>query len=464
MELEKLFAYKTDRIIDVIEKINNNALKTAFIVDNNQHLLGIVSDGDIRRAILNDIPLTTSIEEIMNKNPLVGKIGISEAKILDILLDKVIQIIPILDDNKKVVKYYHLRDFIKEKFLKDTVKESITTKQSKKVLIIGGAGYIGSMLSRILLEQGYFIRVLDNLTFGEKSIADLKLNPNFELIVGSYTNFEKLIPCLKNVDAVVHLAAIVGDPAGNIDPELTEEINYHGVKVLAEFCKFYRIQRLIFTSTCSVYGASNNDILNEESLLNPVSLYAETKLKAEKALLKAKTKFFHPCIIRLATVFGLSYRMRFDLVINLLTALSIRKKEISIFSGKQWRPFVHVKDVGRSILNILNQPIEKISGEIFNIGNDKNNFQIEDIGELLRQIFPDIKVNKVEEKEDKRSYRVSFNKAKEILNFSAENIIEDGIKEIANYMYKTAIDITDSQYSNYKNFQYGEFESISFFE
>ena len=207
-----------------------------------------------------------------------------------------------------------------------------------------------------------------------------------------------------------------------------------------------------------------NELLSEESLLNPVSLYAETKLKAEKSLLKLRNDTFHPCILRLSTVFGLSHRMRFDLVVNILTAHAIKNKKISIFSGKQWRPLVHVKDVGMAIMNVLNQPIKKISGEIFNIGMEDNNYQIEEIGNLIKELFPEITINRVEEKEDERSYRVTFEKARTVLNYNAKYSLKEGIIEIAEYLKEEQIDFKESQYSNYKKVQFGVFDSISFSE
>lgn len=463
-KLEKLFAYQEDRIIDAIDIINQNLLKTVFIINKNKILIGIVSDGDIRRAILKNIPLTDPVKKIMNKNPLVAKIGIPEDEVLNILLKKNIQIIPILDNKRRVVEYYHITDFIKEKYLKKSVREVVDLKEAKKILVTGGAGYIGSQLVRILLESGYSVRVLDKLTFGKESVEELLQNPNFELIEGDYTKIEDLIPCLRNVYSVIHLAAIVGDPASKVDPELTEEINFYGVKILAEFCKYYEIDRLIFISTCSVYGASNNELLTEHSPLNPISLYAKTKLKAEKALIELSCEELDICILRLGTVFGWSNRMRFDLVVNLLTALSIKNKKISIFSSKQWRPFIHVKDVGYAILNVLNHSPENISGQIFNIGKDENNFQIEEIGKIMKNIFSDIKVIQVEDKEDNRSYRVSFKKVNEKLGFVPKYSLEDGIREIADILKKENINFKDMKYSNYKQFQHGIFESIAFFE
>ena len=464
IKLESLFAEIDAKIIDILQLMNENTLKTAFIVDSNKKLLGLVSDGDIRRALLKNIPLTASIEEIMNKNPLVAKIGIDEPDVLNILISKNILIIPVLDNERRIVDYYHITDFIKEKYLTKRIKISPSEDISKVILVTGGAGYIGSILVRILLDKGYAVRVLDSLNFGEESIKDLLSNPNFELIKGDYTKIENLIHCLNNVYAVVHLAAIVGDPAGKTDPELTEEVNYYGVKLLAQLCKHYKIERFIFISTCSVYGASKSETLTENSALNPVSLYAETKIKAEKALLSSKSKNFSPCILRLATVFGLSYRMRFDLVINLLTALSVINKEISIFSGKQWRPFVHVKDVAEAIINILNQPLGKISGEIFNIGKNNNNFQIEEIGKIMKDLFPDITVHQRENQEDDRSYRVNFDKATHILEFNAERDIQTGIKEITRFIKENQIDIKNPKYSNYKSSKFGIFNSIAFFE
>lgn len=462
IDLEMLFARKNNTIIEVVDIINKNLLKSAFIIDDNIKLLGIVSDGDIRRAILKGLALSEPIEKIMTKNPLVAKEGISEADILEILMNKRIEIIPVLNNERKVIDYYHLRDFIKEEFLTDSAIKSLDL--TEKVLVIGGAGYIGSTLVRLLLKNEFSVRVLDNLMFGRKSIQELFSNPKFEYIEGDCTKIEDLIPCLKNVKAVIHLAAIVGDPAGDIDPELTEETNFHSVKILGEFCKYYGIERLIFASTCSVYGSSKDQLLNENSPLNPVSLYAETKLKAEQALLKLKDENFHPCIMRLATVFGLSHRMRFDLVINLLTALAVKKKEISIFSGKQWRPFIHVKDVAKAIINILNQTPENISGEIFNIGMNENNFQIEEIGNLMNKIFPEIIVHQIKEKEDERSYRVSFDKAKNLINYKPEYKVADGIREIAKFVESENIDFRLSEYSNYKIVKYGIFDSIAFFD
>ncbi len=462
--LEKLFASENNTIIEVIEIINENELKTAFVIDNEKRLLGVVTDGDIRRAILKDIPLTSSINSIMNSKPFVIKTGIPESEVLKILLEKVILIIPVLDEKRRVVDYYHIYDFIKEEFLKVESEKKLSPKRYEWILVTGGAGYIGSTLVRILLEEGYSVRVLDKLVFGRESLEELKSNPKFQLIRGDFTKIEDLIPCLKDIIAVVHLAAIVGDPAGNIDPELTEETNFRSVKIFAEFCKYYGIKRFIFTSTCSVYGASSNELLSEESPLNPVSLYAETKLKAEKALFDLRNENFHPTILRLATVFGTSYRMRFDLVINLLTAFAKKRREISIFSGEQWRPFVHVKDVGNAISHILNQPLEKISGEIFNIGKDDNNYQIKEIGNIMKKIFLEIKVNIIEDKEDDRSYRVIFQKLIKNLNFTPEYDLEKGIREIADYLEKSDIDIGDKRFSNYKKVELGIYDSIYFAE
>ncbi|MFX0036484.1 MAG: NAD-dependent epimerase/dehydratase family protein [Candidatus Hermodarchaeota archaeon] len=461
-DIKKLIAYENDKIIDVIEIINKNELKHAFIVDKDEKLLGIVSDGDIRRAILNNFSLTLPVKDIMIKNPLIAKSGVSESDILNILIENKILIIPILDDKKRVIGYYHITDFIKEEFLRNTIKKEYDSKKTNRILVTGGTGYIGSILVRILLENNYSVRVLDKLLFGKESVDDLMVNPNFELIQGDFTKIEDLIQSLKDVSVVIHLAAIVGDPAGNVNPELTEETNFHGVKILAEFCKYYGIKKFIFLSTCSVYGASKNKILDEESELNPVSLYAKSKLKAEKALIQLKNNNFYPCILRLATVFGLSFRMRFDLVVNLLTAYAVNNKEISIYSGEQWRPFIHVKDVCYAILSILKAPNNIISGEIFNVANEKINYQIKDLGNLMNTIFPDIKVNYVKTKEDERSYRVTSKKLREKINFIPKYDLEDGVKEIAHFLKNNYIDVKDKRYSNYKNVHFGVFDSIYF--
>ena len=217
----------------------------------------------------------------------------------------------------------------------------------KSVLVVGGAGYIGSVLVRHLLAEGYRVRVLDSLLFGKKPLQDLLPQPRFQLIEADACRPETLFRATEGVDAVVHLAAVVGDPACDLDPEAARRTNYAATQLVAEACLKFGVRRMVFASTCSVYG-SNDQVVDEQSRLNPVSLYAATQIASERALLKLRSLKFHPTILRLGTAFGWSPRPRFDLVINLLTARAFFEKKIVIYNARQLRPFVHVSDISRA--------------------------------------------------------------------------------------------------------------------
>ena len=229
------------------------------------------------------------------------------------------------------------------------------------VLVVGGAGYIGSVLVRHLLAEGYRVRVLDSLLFGKKPLQDLLPQPRFQLIEADACRPEKLFQATEGVDAVVHLAAVVGDPACDLDPEAARRTNYAATQLVAEACLKFGVPRMVFASTCSVYG-SNNQVVDEQSRPNPVSLYAATKIASERVLLKLQSLKFHPTILRLGTAFGWSLRPRFDLVINLLTARAFFEKKIVIYNARQLRPFVHVSDISRAFRLVLQCPIQEVSG------------------------------------------------------------------------------------------------------
>ena len=223
----------------------------------------------------------------------------------------------------------------------------------KKILVTGGAGYLGSHVVKQLLDNDYKVRVLDDLSFGQIGIKKIKSNPNFELIKGDIRDLQSVLKSMEGVDGVIHLAGIVGDPASKIDPILSTEINYLSTKLVVDSALYFNIKQFVFASTCSVYGASNNDILNEKSKVNPVSIYADTKLKSEKIILDSYGKNFNPVIFRTGTLFGFSDRMRFDLAINFLSAQATKNNKITIEGGKQWRPFIHVHDAARAYLAAL---------------------------------------------------------------------------------------------------------------
>ena len=263
---------------------------------------------------------------------------------------------------------------------------------------------------------------------------------------------QDVICAFKDVDAVVHLGEIVGDPACSLNPDFTIEVNYMATKTLAEACCYCGIRRFIFSSSCSVYGA-NDSQLSEESALNPVSLYARCKVESERAILAIKDDYFSPVILRLATVYGLSYRPRFDLVVNLLTAKAVIEKKIKIFGGEQWRPFVSINDAADAILCILRAEDRIVKREIFNIGSNEQNYKLQVIGELIKKALPDIDVGIIKDNIDKRNYRVKFDKLTNSMGFKCKDRIIDEIVKMKEYILNSmAIDINDSRFNNYKTF------------
>jgi nucleoside-diphosphate-sugar epimerase len=320
--------------------------------------------------------------------------------------------------------------------------------RKKGVLVIGGAGYIGSTLVRQLLARNYRVRVLDSLLYGDGGIQELLQRPDFELIRGDSRDVESVVRSYRDIGAVIHLGAIVGDAACALEPSRTVEINLAATKMIADICKGYGVSRFLFASTCSVYGASDC-LLDEESRTNPISLYASTKLDSEDIILDAASPGFHPTILRLATAFGSSYRLRFDLVVNLLSIKALTEKRITLHGGGQWRPFIHVHDIARCFILCMESPPEKVSKQIFNAGSDDLTFTIAQLGRIICERIPGVKVDTMSET-DKRNYRVSFAKIRERLGFLCEKSIEDAVLEFKQlYEARLIGNYRDSQYSNH---------------
>jgi nucleoside-diphosphate-sugar epimerase len=269
-------------------------------------------------------------------------------------------------------------------------------------------------------------------------------------------SIERIVESIKGVDAVIHLGALVGDPASSIDSQKTLELNYHSVEMAANICKYHQINRFIFASTCSVYGLPENpeELLSEGDALNPVSLYAQSKVESERALLNLSDDNFSPTIFRMATIYGLSERMRFDLVVNILTAKAYHEGAIPIFGGKQYRPNVHVRDASQAYIDCLEAPINEVDREIFNVGSNEQNYQIEEIGEMVSEVFPDAELDFQRDNEDDRSYQVDFSKIRSTLGFEPEHTIKDGVREIRDAVEEGRFEnFEDPKYSNYKTLE-----------
>ncbi|HUT89222.1 MAG TPA: SDR family oxidoreductase [Thermoguttaceae bacterium] len=322
--------------------------------------------------------------------------------------------------------------------------------QMRNILVIGGAGYIGSALLPKLLEKGYHVRVLDRFIYGREPIQDLIGHSNLDLVEGDFCHVEKVVSAMQGMDAVVHLGAIVGDPACEIDHDVTLKVNLTATQMIAQVARASGIRRFVFASTCSVYGA-DDEILDERSEVKPISLYGKTKLAAERGLQGMADKAFVPTILRFGTIYGFSGRTRFDLVVNLLAAKAKVDGQITVYGGNQWRPFVHVDDAALAISQILNAPLALVGNETFNVGSDEQNYTIQQIGELVhKQVFTADLICE-DSATDRRNYRVSFRKIRNCLGFRPTWTVEEGIRQVIEAIASGDVeDYHDPKYHNVK--------------
>jgi nucleoside-diphosphate-sugar epimerase len=302
-----------------------------------------------------------------------------------------------------------------------------------RMLVTGGAGYVGSVVVEELLERGHAVRVLDSLAHGSvPSLLTAWGKPRFEFVRGDVRDPATRRRALEGVGAVLHLAAIVGDPACSREPDLAREVNQAATGELLDDAEAAGVERLVFASTCSNYGkmADSSVLATEDFELRPVSLYAETKVAAELDVLARSNNGLPTCCLRLATVYGPSPRMRFDLTVNEFTRDLTLDRELVVFGEQFWRPYVHVRDAARAACVALESPVETIRGEVFNVGDTSENYRKLDIVELLRERLPSASVSFVHRDEDPRDYRVSFDKVRDRLGFKPERTVADGIDEV----------------------------------
>lgn len=327
-----------------------------------------------------------------------------------------------------------------------------TERFKMKILITGGAGYIGSTLAPLLLAERHHVRVIDRLDHGGDPLLCSWADPNFEFLNGDVRDPKKVSAALAGIDAVVHLAAVVGDPACARQPDLARAINLEASLALIEESRRAGVQRFIFASTCSNYGKmkDQSSYVDEDSELRPVSLYAETKVAVEKALLASGNgQGWSPTPLRFATVFGTSPRMRFDLTVNEFTMEMLVKKRLVVFGEQFWRPYVHVRDAARAIKLVLESAPGKVAGRVFNVGATEQNFQKQQLVELIRPYAPDAIVEFVHKTEDPRDYRVSFARIKEELGFQLTRTVMQGIEEVARLVgNRVIVAFGDERYRN----------------
>jgi nucleoside-diphosphate-sugar epimerase len=297
------------------------------------------------------------------------------------------------------------------------------------VLVTGAGGYLGSVLTEQLLERGYRVRALDLFLFGEHGLDRVRGHPGLEIVRGDARDLQLVEKAVDGAAAAVCLASLVGEAACDRDPRGTVATNHIATLALAEACHYHGVERLLFASTDSAYGIREG-IMLEESPCNPLSLYARLKLDTEQRLLALPSDRTAVCVLRQATLYGLSPRMRFDLIINILTLHAVSRGKFTIFGGKQWRPLVHVADSAAAFVLAIEAPLDAIRGQVFNVGSNEQNVQIYQLGDLVGELIPEATRETTDVPPDLRDYHVSFDKISRVLGFRASRTIADGVVEI----------------------------------
>ncbi|MGE4552507.1 MAG: NAD-dependent epimerase/dehydratase family protein, partial [Desulfovibrionaceae bacterium] len=352
-------------ITDAMGVIQKAGTRGVFVCDEDGSLLGMVMDPDIRRAILKHGSLDISVRTIMKTTPFTIDQSLSPAERKQRYLDSGKLLAPVIDEKRRVVDYFWVQDMAQA-----SLADEAGVFPPSRVLVVGGAGYIGAPLVERMLHMGYKVRAFDLMLYDTNTLDEFKAHENFEFVRGDCRDTELLERALQDVQGVVHLGEIVGDPACSVNEDFTIDTNYMATARLVTSCAKLGIPRFVFTSSCSVYG-QNDEIVGETSDLHPVSLYARCKIECERVIMQTGQGRFCPTILRLSTVHGLSQRQRFDLVVNLLTIKALAEGKIQIFGGDQWRPFIAVKDICRGIIAVLQAPRAKVDHEVFNLGDNQ---------------------------------------------------------------------------------------------
>ena len=441
----------TDKVLKALKVFDRNNVNLAIVVNKKKEFLGIVTSADIRRGFLKGFTVNSSILKVYNSKPLFIKGNINEDRISNIISSKKFSqidppFIPLINENGKAY------DLIKKDQIYNYPKKSKSfSNMLPKILVIGGAGYIGSVLIEKLISKNFKVILFDKFVYNDINFFKKKYkNTDLKIINGDSQNINKIFNAVKESDAVIHLAELVGDPLCEKRPSKTYAINYLASITIGNICKNLGIDKFIYVSSCSVYGANKN-ITNEKSSINPLSIYAKLKALCEKNFIRNLGETIRPCILRLGTVYGASDRPRYDLVINLFSGLVANKKSITINGGKQWRPFIHVKDVADAIIKIINSDKKLVNGQIMNLVGE--NVQISKIGQIIKSIYPRVKIKYENSTSDNRDYRASNKKAKKIIKFRPNYKIVDGIKEVIDQTKRNKIkNLFNKKYINILNY------------
>ena len=433
----------SNTIKQAFSKIDGEFGKIITVVDKKKRLIGVLTAGDLRRGILSGFNPKDKIKKIYSNNfsfvylhELESKKFIKSKFNSKNLNDSIYQI-PVVNKKKQVINIISLEKLID--ILGNNLKKTAIKKINyPRILVVGGAGYIGANLCLKLLKKKYQVLAVDKLLYDKTIIRKyLGKYKNFTFIKGDICDLNVQINVIKNIDAVVFLAEIVGDPACNARPEDALKTNYLSISSMANLCSHLNISKFIYTSSCSVYGVDkNNNLLDEKSNLNPLSHYARMKIMSERTLLNFHNNNFKPTIFRLGTVFGPSLRNRFDLVVNTMAKNAYYKKEIIVNGGDQWRPNIHVDDVVAGIIVALQAKTKKIGGKIFNLSSDNENYTIKDLATETKKIFKKAKIKIIRSLIDGRNYRASSKLFYKMTGFKATKNLSHANKEFKKLFLK----------------------------
>jgi nucleoside-diphosphate-sugar epimerase len=320
-----------------------------------------------------------------------------------------------------------------------------------KILVTGHLGYIGTRLTPWLLDRGHIVLGLDSDLYRRCTYGSEAAIRKVPLVANDVRDVS--IADLEGIDAVIHLAALSNDPLGDLDPELTYEINYHASVRLASLAKQAGVRRFVFSSSCSNYGAAGGDaLLDEEAELQPVTSYGISKVLVERDVSKLSDDDFSPTYLRNATAYGVSPRMRFDIVLNNLTAWAFTSGEVLLKSdGSPWRPLVHIEDIARAFLAVLEAPREAVHDQAFNIGSTSENYQMRELAEIVVETVPGSRVSFASgASPDLRNYRVNCDKAASVLGFKTEWDVQRGARELYEVYRATGLTLDEFEGPRYQ--------------
>ena len=434
-KLKNITVLENEKIKNVLIKINKNGFNGVFVINKKNKLVGIITDSDVRKNLLkNKLNVNNKAITITQKKYIkIPTSKIEESK--KILLKSNKMLLPIVEKNK-LIDFVHTSDLFQQK------------KSVKKILVIGGLGYIGSILVQDLLSLNYHVKILDINYYGCHFDKKTLKNSRLKVFYGDCDNKKILNKAMVDCTDVIHLGEIVGDPAVNIDQNFSIKNNFENTVFVMSECIKKKINKFIFASSCSVYGNVKYEC-NEKSKLNPVSLYAKCKRECEKSILAFKSKECCPVILRLSTVYGDSPRKRFDLVANRFVIMALKKIKINLFGASSWRPFISVNDVSRIFIKVLKAENNIVRNQIFNVGGNKENYRIMDIIKTIKKYTP-INFEFSKKNEDERNYKVSFKKIKKVLKFIPKDNLKKTILFLINKYKKIGINEKNINYYNDK--------------